>query len=41
MPLTFRGHLRITFGVVATSGIKSYGEAADSYENETSFTGLL
>lgn len=26
MPLTFRGHLRITLGVEATSEIKSYGE---------------
>jgi len=26
MPLTFRGHLRITFGVEATLEIKSYGE---------------
>lgn len=26
MPLTFRGHLRITPGVEATSEIKSYGE---------------
>lgn len=26
MPLTFRGHLKITPGVEATSKIKSYGE---------------
>lgn len=26
MSLTFRGHLRITLGVEATSEIKSYGE---------------